>query len=84
MHCDVDDPEPTPAAAKSYDVLRDVARGLDWTPMTGAGGPAATEAMLWSLVHGYAQMRLVGAKAEGGDVPEIIEIVPSMSHPTFD
>ena len=44
------------SAWASYDVLRDVAHGLDWDKADAPGGPWRTEWMLWSMVHGYATL----------------------------
>ena len=64
LHCDMDDPDLRDAGRESYAVLSDIARGLDWDK---AGTPDAqyrTETMLWSLVHGFAQLQ--GAGLLGG------------------
>ncbi len=64
LHCDMTDPDLTDAGRASYSILADISRGLDWDK---AGLPDAqyrTETMLWSLVHGFAQLQ--GAGLLGG------------------
>jgi AcrR family transcriptional regulator len=59
-HCSFDDPELEAAAAGSYGVLREIATGLDWDKADRPDAALRTEMMLWSLVHGYAQLSLAG------------------------
>jgi AcrR family transcriptional regulator len=48
------------AAWSSYDVLRNIAHGLDWDKADAPGAPWRTEWMLWSMVHGYAMLLIDG------------------------
>ena len=63
---DFDEPELCAAAAQSYDVLRDIAAGLDWDKADAPDAALRAEMMLWSLVHGYAQLSIGGRFAERG------------------
>ena len=58
--CKGDDPVLRQAASESYDVLRDIARGLEWDKADAPGAPTRTEWMIWSLVHGYATLLVEG------------------------
>jgi len=60
QHCDFNDPELATASRGSYDVLADIAAGLDWDKAVALGGQRRTELMLWSLVHGFAQLSNAG------------------------
>jgi AcrR family transcriptional regulator len=59
-HCDFSDPDLGAASKGSYDVLADIAAGLDWDKAAAPGGQQRTELMLWSLVHGFAQLSNAG------------------------
>jgi AcrR family transcriptional regulator len=63
---DFDDAELGGAAASSYDVLRDIAAGLDWDKAAAPDAALRAETMLWSLVHGYAQLANAGLFVEDG------------------
>lgn len=54
------------AGAASYAVLREVSDGLDWPGAAGPDRAGRTEAMLWSLIHGFVTLR--GAGLLGGGV----------------
>ena len=60
QHGDFTDPQLGAAAAQSYGVLREIAAGLDWDKADAPDGSLRAEMMLWSLVHGYAQLSLNG------------------------
>lgn len=64
LHCDMDDPDLRDAGRASYAVLSDIARGLDWDKADAPDAQYRTETMLWSLVHGFAQLQ--GAGLLGG------------------
>jgi len=63
---DFADAELAAAAAQSYDVLRDIAAALDWDKADAPDAALRAEMMLWSLVHGYAQLSIAGLFAEDG------------------
>lgn len=63
---DFHDAELGPAAAGSYAVLREIAAGLDWDHADAPDAALRAEMMLWSLVHGYAQLSIAGLFAEDG------------------
>jgi AcrR family transcriptional regulator len=58
--CNANDPDLKSAACDSYQVLRDVAYGLDWDKADAPGNPWRTEWMIWSLVHGYSMLLIEG------------------------
>ncbi len=82
LHCDMDDPDLRDAGRESYAVLSDIARGLDWDKADTPDGQYRTEAMLWSLVHGYAQLQgsgLLGGP-QGHVPPTISAIMPAFGY----
>jgi hypothetical protein len=54
--CDMTDPDLQQARSASYAILADIARGLDWDKADLPDAQRRTETMLWSLVHGHAQL----------------------------
>lgn len=85
-HCDFTDAELGAAASASYAVLREVATGLDWDK---AGLPHAqlrAEMMLWSFVHGYAQLAINGRFETGPDASQpllgVTAVVPALRYRT--
>ena len=87
QHCDFSDPELGLAAAGSYAVLADIATGLDWDKASAADGQRRAEMMLWSLVHGYAQLANAGlfepARGRaGGQMLDIASIMPDFGYLT--
>lgn len=82
LHCDHSDPELSAEGRKSYDVLRQIARGLDWDKGSGEGAQRRTEMMLWSFVHGYATLKLAGqfAPDAAGRIPPVEEVVPGFGY----
>jgi AcrR family transcriptional regulator len=60
QHCDFEDAALTEAANASYAVLREISTGLDWARAGLPDSQTRTEMMLWSLVHGYANLRNAG------------------------
>lgn len=78
--CDFDDGELQTAAAESYAVLREIAAGLDWDKAGKPHVALRAETMLWSLVHGYAQLSIAGMFAGGpdGQMPPALDIVDVM------
>jgi AcrR family transcriptional regulator len=63
---DFHDAELGPAAADSYAVLREIATGLDWDHADAPDAALRAEMLLWSLVHGYAQLSIAGLFAKDG------------------
>lgn len=82
QHCDMTDPDLRAAGAESYTVLADVARDLNWDKAGCADAQQRTEAMLWSLVHGYAQLAATGLfGGPGGKVTHsIADIMPAFTY----
>ncbi len=56
-HCDFDSSDLRAAASGSYAVLAGIAAGLDWDKADAPDAQLRAEIMLWSLAHGYAQVR---------------------------
>lgn len=84
QHCDYDDAELGAAAAQSYDVLREIAAGLDWDKADAPDAPLRAEMMLWSLVHGYALLALNGQfpsdPATGRPQLSISDVTPAFGY----
>lgn len=78
--CKADDPELREAAGKSYDVLRNIAQGLDWDRADEPGAPTRTEWMIWSLVHGYAMLLIEGQVRRNQDGSPIFDADELMPH----
>jgi AcrR family transcriptional regulator len=81
--CDIDDPDLKSAAWGSYDVLRDVAWGLDWDKAADPGGPWRTEWMLWSMVHGYATLlieRQIRRNEDGSPIFDMAGLMPGFGY----
>ena len=54
------DPELQAQVGASFLVLRDAAEGLDWDKSDQPGADLRAQMMLWSLVHGFAQLSVSG------------------------
>jgi hypothetical protein len=87
QHCDFGDPDLSLAASGSYAVLADIAAGLDWDKAAAPGGQRRTELMLWSLVHGFAQLSNAGLSGplEAGSPSDpltfdIADIMPNFNY----
>ena len=82
LHCDMRDAELMAAGRDSYAVLSGIARGLDWDKADLPDGQRRTEVMLWSLVHGYAQLSLAGILANGpsGTMLDFADIMPAFAY----
>lgn len=83
--CDFEDGELQTTAAESYDVLREIAAGLDWDKAEKPHAALRAETMLWSLVHGYAQLAIAGMFATGPDgqsppALDIVDVMPAFSY----
>ncbi len=59
-HCEMTDPSLRAAGAESYAVLAGIARGLDWDKADAPDAQRRTELLLWSIVHGYAELSIAG------------------------
>jgi AcrR family transcriptional regulator len=80
---DFADPALREKAAASYDILREIATGLDWDKARTEDGQIRTEMMLWSIVHGYALLSLSGqfSRGEGcGPVYGIEDVMPDFGY----
>jgi len=84
QHCNFSDPELQAAAAQSYGVLREIAAGLDWDKAEAPDASLRAEMMLWSLVHGYAQLSLNGQftndPSTGRPLLSITDVTPSFGY----
>ena len=83
LYCDYANTDLKQAAKASYDVLSDVSVGLDWDKANAPDGQRRTEMMLWSLVHGYAKLRLSGQfspNTPAGAAFDIAEIMPDFGY----
>jgi len=85
QHCDFQDPELGAAAAQSYDVLREIATDLDWDKADAPDAQRRAEMLLWSIVHGYAQLALAGQfRDDCADqalaLPLVTDIVPAFGY----
>lgn len=81
--CDFDDAELGAAAADSYGVLREIATDLDWDKADEPDAQRRAEMLLWSIVHGYAQLSLAGMFRGDGDEagpPPVTDIVPAFGY----
>ena len=71
------------AAMEAYAVLADISVGLDWDKARAPDGQRRTEMMLWSLVHGYAKLRLSGQfspSTPAGTAFDIADIMPDFGY----
>lgn len=86
IYCDFHADELQQAARQSYAILAEISKGLQWDKAIGPDGQQRTEAMLWSLVHGYAKLRLAGQfgpNTKTGKVFDIAEIMPDFGYNTL-
>ncbi len=65
--CDLDDAELQTAGAESYGVLREISAGLDWDKADKPHADLRAETMIWSLVHGFAQLSNSGMLSTAPD-----------------
>lgn len=85
--CDLEDPELQAAGAESYGVLREISAGLDWDKADKPNADFRAETMIWSLVHGFAQLSNSGMLAtapDGSAQPAltVIDVVPAFKYRT--
>lgn len=83
--CDLDDPELQAAGAESYGVLKEISAGLDWDKADKPHADLRAETMIWSLVHGFAQLSNSGMLAtapDGSAQPElsVTDVVPAFKY----
>ncbi len=81
--CDFADTDLIAQARESYAVLADISSGLNWDKALTPGGQQRTEMMLWSMVHGYAMLRINGnfVPRMGGTTPwDIEDILPDFNY----
>jgi AcrR family transcriptional regulator len=84
---DTEDADLRAAGAESYAVLRDIAEGLVWD-RPGPGAVPEVEAvrsevMLWTLVHGYAELEINGQiPADGAGRPLLgpLDVMPAFRY----
>lgn len=76
-HCEMTDPALRAAGRESYAVLTGIARGLDWDKADAPDAQRRAELLLWSNVHGYAELVTAGLVA--GDLP-IAAIMPDFGY----
>ena len=81
--CKMDDPALKQAGGRSYQVLREIAHGLDWDKADAPDAPQRTEWMLWSMVHGYAMLLIEGQiplGPEGAPPFEMSDLMPAFTY----
>jgi AcrR family transcriptional regulator len=81
--CDAEDPTLKKASWASYEVLREVAHGLDWDKADAPGSPWRTELMLWNMVHGYATLLIekqIPRNADGTLPFSMTELMPDFGY----
>ena len=81
-------PELEEAGQASYQVLSDIAKGLDWPRrvQTEDAGLEAfrTEYMLWVFAHGYASLMIEGRgpkKPDGAPLLDVLDVMPDFRYP---
>lgn len=81
--CDFADTDLIAQGRESYAVLADISTGLNWDKALPPDGQQRTEMMLWSMVHGYAMLRINGnfVPRMGGTPPwDIEDILPDFNY----
>ena len=83
--CDLDDPELQAAGAESYGVLQEISAGLDWDKADQPDADFRAETMIWSLVHGFAQLSNSGMLSTAPDgsaqpVLSVLDVVPAFKY----
>lgn len=74
---DYDDAELKEAAQASYAVLADVASVVRWVPADGSEPDSRqTELMLWSFVHGFANLSVSGEMDAHEGMPPALAVLP--------
>ena len=74
---DYADPALKEAAGASYAVLAEVASSVRWLPADGSEPNAGqTETMLWSFVHGYANLAVSGEFGAGCEAFPVMAVLP--------
>lgn len=76
--CDRENPDFSEAGSASYAILAEISEGLDWPGAEGPHRQRRTEMMLWSVVHGYAQLVLAGQF--GADDPDVDAVMPRFGY----
>lgn len=74
IYCDFDSVDLQQAARQSYAILSDISVGLQWDKANAPDSQQRTEAMLWSLVHGYAKLRLAGQFGSNSNTDRVFDI----------
>ncbi len=83
LYCDYENTDLQHAAKASCAVLADISVGLDWDKADAPEGQRRAEIMLWSLVHGFAKLRLSGqfsSMTPAGAPFEITDIMPDFGY----
>ena len=83
--CDLDDAELQTAGAESYGVLREISAGLDWDKADKPHADLRAESMIWSLVHGFAQLSnsgMLSTAPDGSALPalSVTDVVPAFKY----
>lgn len=82
-YCEFQNEELIANARASYAILEDISRDLDWVHADSPDAALRAEMMLWSLVHGYATLRLAGQfrTPDGSATPfGIADILPDFTY----
>ncbi len=83
LYCDYQNAGLPQAARASYAVLAEISPGLDWDKADATDSQRRGEMMLWSLVHGYAKLRLAGQfmpQTPAGAAFDIADIIPDFGY----
>jgi len=83
--CDLDDPELQTAGAESYGVLKEISADLDWDKAGKPNADFRAETMIWSLVHGFAQLSnsgMLSTAPDGSALPalSVTDVVPAFKY----
>jgi AcrR family transcriptional regulator len=83
--CDLNDPELQAAGAESYGVLREISAGLEWDKADKPDADFRAETMIWSLVHGFAQLSnsgMLSTAPDGSALPtlSVTDVVPAFKY----
>lgn len=68
------------AAADSFQILSEIARGLQWDKSNAPNAQQRTEVMLWAFVHGYATLMTTDQIADDTDPHHISlhDVMPNL------
>ncbi|MFZ3581550.1 TetR/AcrR family transcriptional regulator [Loktanella sp. DJP18] len=70
--CDKSDPDLQAAGQASFAILQRISTGLHWPGADGPDRQGRTEALLWSIVHGFAELQIAGLLSPQFDVLQVM------------